>query len=378
MVSYIGPPNSYAVGTFEPGTGGSPGTVTASSFPLQDFIEGLGDFPDAQIITTLPGTAEDYENGVPPGVLFTIGIDLDGDGVIEYDVRPVTGENQAELRVDEQISGNIGFYDGEFGIFPVGSDEPAVTMDGRVFITTDPDGFTQDVPMQIVPTSPPVLDVDEVPIVCFTRGTLIDTPDGPRRIEDLCVGDLVTTKDRGAQPILWISSRRIAAAWLAARPELRPVRIPAGALGKGFPAQDLVVSPQHRIALSSPTIRALFDEEEVLVRAKLLIGHGGIAAEPAAAVEYFHFMLEHHELVWANGALTETMLAGPMALKALGPEQCRELALFFPEIEMPTFVPAPARRILKRGENKRVLSKHRKHADPLYQESVAARLDPVG
>ncbi|MEM1005490.1 MAG: Hint domain-containing protein, partial [Pseudomonadota bacterium] len=37
--------------------------------------------------------------------------------------------------------------------------------------------------------------------VCFTSGTLIDTPNGSRLIETLTVGDVITTADRGAQPI---------------------------------------------------------------------------------------------------------------------------------------------------------------------------------
>ena len=43
-------------------------------------------------------------------------------------------------------------------------------------------------------------------IPCYAAGTLIDTPDGPQRVEDLRRGDLVTTVDRGALPIRWVNS----------------------------------------------------------------------------------------------------------------------------------------------------------------------------
>ena len=46
-------------------------------------------------------------------------------------------------------------------------------------------------------------------VVCFTTGTLIATPEGDCAVEALQVGDLVSTVDRGAQPILWIGRRRI-------------------------------------------------------------------------------------------------------------------------------------------------------------------------
>jgi hypothetical protein len=38
--------------------------------------------------------------------------------------------------------------------------------------------------------------------VCFAEGTLIDTPMGPRAVEDLTPDDPVSTLDHGAQPVL--------------------------------------------------------------------------------------------------------------------------------------------------------------------------------
>ena len=44
-------------------------------------------------------------------------------------------------------------------------------------------------------------------IICFTPGTMIDTPFGPRAVEMLKAGYLVTTRDTGPQPIAWTGSR---------------------------------------------------------------------------------------------------------------------------------------------------------------------------
>ncbi|MBL9056263.1 MAG: Hint domain-containing protein, partial [Rhodobacteraceae bacterium] len=54
----------------------------------------------------------------------------------------------------------------------------------------------------------PIPDLTTTPgtAICFLRGTRITTPDGPRAIEDLAEGDLVTTLDHGPQPIRWIGS----------------------------------------------------------------------------------------------------------------------------------------------------------------------------
>ena len=75
-------------------------------------------------------------------------------------------------------------------------------------------------------------------VICFTPGTRILTPDGARLIEDLRPGDLITTKDNGAEEILWRGSRRMTGARLYAMPHLRPIRFRAGALGQGRPEDE--------------------------------------------------------------------------------------------------------------------------------------------
>ena len=69
-------------------------------------------------------------------------------------------------------------------------------------------------------------------VICFTPGTRLRTPEGDRLVEELVEGDRIETKDGGAQDIVWIGARRMSGARLFAMPELRPVRIRSGALGK--------------------------------------------------------------------------------------------------------------------------------------------------
>ena len=46
-------------------------------------------------------------------------------------------------------------------------------------------------------------------IICFTAGTRILTPHGPRPVEDLRPGDLVITRDNGPQPLRWTGRREV-------------------------------------------------------------------------------------------------------------------------------------------------------------------------
>lgn len=67
------------------------------------------------------------------------------------------------------------------------------------------------------------------PTVCYATGMMIDTPDGPRAVETLRPGNLVTTIDRGPQTIRWVRSSDHPLEETDV--EGKPVLIQAGALG---------------------------------------------------------------------------------------------------------------------------------------------------
>ncbi|MBD3763710.1 MAG: Hint domain-containing protein [Rhodobacterales bacterium] len=189
-----------------------------------------------------------------------------------------------------------------------------------------------------------------VPLVpCFTAGTGIVTRSGERAVETLAVGDEVLTLDHGFQPIRWIGRKALGALDLAERPDLRPIRIAAGALGEGLPERDLIVSPQHRCLVRSDIARRMTGEREVLAAAKHLLGQPGIDPLPAGAeVVYVHILFDRHELVFSNGAVTESFYPGPQGTAALDDAALREIHALFPGLSDgdPNGGPAPARAFL--------------------------------
>ncbi|MCR8724458.1 Hint domain-containing protein [Frigidibacter sp. ROC022] len=176
-------------------------------------------------------------------------------------------------------------------------------------------------------------DTDSVSIrllICLARGTLIETPQGPVRVEDLEVGDLVRTADGRAEPLRWVGSRRVSSAELDQHLHLRPVRIQAGALGAGVPARDLIVSPQHRVLIRGWRAELYFGEAEVLVPAKALINDHSIRVDhPADGVEYFHLLFDRHEMIVTEGATTESFHPGQYSVSALGAAVQTELWQLF-------------------------------------------------
>ncbi len=189
-------------------------------------------------------------------------------------------------------------------------------------------------------------------VICFTPGTLIDTPEGKRPVEALRPGDKVQTRDDGAQELLWVGSRRITGARMHAMPHLRPVRIRAGAFGIGRPTGDLLVSPQHRMLVRGPAARALFNETEVLVQASDLVDDRAVRIEQGLPeLRYIHLLFERHQVLWANGMESESFHPASTALEMIAADQRAGLLDLFPEVaEDPLSYGAYARRALLSSE----------------------------
>ncbi|SIS74634.1 Hint domain-containing protein [Phaeovulum vinaykumarii] len=158
-------------------------------------------------------------------------------------------------------------------------------------------------------------------VICFARGTLIDTPRGRRPVETLAPGDLVETCDDGPQPVLWRGSRRLSGARLRALPHLRPVRLRAAALDPARPDADLIVSPRHRIVLRGKAARALFNAPEVLVAAADLVNDRTIQVfHGLREVDYVHLMFARHQILRANGIESESFHPDATALEMIAPQ----------------------------------------------------------
>jgi hypothetical protein len=198
-------------------------------------------------------------------------------------------------------------------------------------------------------------------VTCFTTGARILTLSGERAVEDLQVGDNLITKDRGAQPIRWIGVSSFPALG-----RFTPIRIEAGALGMGLPENDLIVSQQHRMLVSSKIALRVAGEAEVLVAAKKLLGLPGISyADDMITVNYFHVLLDHHEIIFAEGAPTESLLTGPMAVKSINADALDEIHAIYPDLMVAAGL--PARAIMKGEPVRQLVARHQKNAQPLLQ-----------
>lgn len=171
-------------------------------------------------------------------------------------------------------------------------------------------------------------------VICLTAGTLIETIHGPVPVEELEIDDMIVTFDHGPQPIRMIHQRRIAGDELRMNRKLWPVCIQKGALGFGLPMRNLHVSPQHRMLYQHIRVPLMFGEDAVFVRAKSLAASFEEVYVDSSAheVTYFHLVFDKHEVIFAEGAPTESFHPGPEGIAALDAEAREELFTVFPHL----------------------------------------------
>ncbi|MGO9700162.1 MAG: Hint domain-containing protein [Xanthobacteraceae bacterium] len=144
--------------------------------------------------------------------------------------------------------------------------------------------------------SGPGTEITETP--CYCPGTLIATPRGEQRVEELKIGDEVMTASGAARPIKWIGKRSYRGRFVMGRKDILPVCIKAGALEDNVPKRDLWISPNHAMYLDG-----------VLIEAKDLVnGVSVVQAQSVESIEYFHVELETHDVIIAEGALAESFI----------------------------------------------------------------------
>lgn len=206
--------------------------------------------------------------------------------------------------------------------------------------------------------------------VCFGHGTMIMTQKGFVAVQDLQPGDMIETRDDGFQPLRWIGARKLSAHELAMSPQFHPIRIDAGALARGVPSDDLIVSPQHRMLMQSPSAELVAGEAEILIAAKRLVVLDGIAvANDLQDVTYYHLLFNAHQIVTANGAASESLHTGAEALNSLEAVARDEILALFPELAEMDHGSVSCRRIITGPEAQTLAMMHAQSGAPLIAVS---------
>ena len=327
--------------------------------------------------TSGPGTYFSTLGGSDGKAYFNGGNETTYGAYIEQTFSAAVGSTQ-NVRLDlVEVGGGVSDHTFQIDVLDAGGVSIASV------VQTVPNGATVPVSFSFSPTTPTSTlritntnatntvasdgGVDNVSVTCFANGTLIDTATGLQAVETLTAGAALRTIDGRFKPLRLILSRAIAPHEMG-DDRLCPVRILAGALGCGLPKRDLLVSRQHRVLVTSIIAQRMFGRAQVLVPAIRLTALPGIFLDKAvASLTYYHLVLQDHDVIFAEGAPTETFFPGPAAIAALPPKARAELALLFPQLRAPDTIAMPAYRLRRPGQERALIARHRKNAKPPIQ-----------
>lgn len=143
------------------------------------------------------------------------------------------------------------------------------------------------------------LDGTSPTVTCFLSGSMIATPQGDARVEDLQIGDLIMSAAGKALPVKWVGRQTVQKQRHSLR--MQPVRICAGALGDGLPHADLTVTADHGMVIDG-----------YVINASALVNHDTIDFVPMSELEQsfivYRIETENHDVILANGTPSETFV----------------------------------------------------------------------
>lgn len=172
-------------------------------------------------------------------------------------------------------------------------------------------------PFSAFPSSPPA-------IPCFVEGSLIRTERGEVPVELIRPGDRLQTMDNGLSPVVWTGRRKVCGLG-----SMAPVRFEAGAAGN---RRKLLVSPQHRMLVTGWQTELCMGERETLASAVHLVNGRTIRRVRRPMVTYVHLLCEDHQVIFAEGAPTESLFPGGKSLSAFDQPARDEIRRLFPAL----------------------------------------------
>ncbi|MFT7370892.1 MAG: Ca2+-binding RTX toxin-like protein [Alteromonas macleodii] len=248
---------------------------------------------------------------------------------------------------------------------------PVISYTFEAVQITDGLSSTETVPLIIEVVSVEEVIPECLKPVCFVQGTMIASAKGEVPVEDLNVGDLIQTMDRGFQRIRWVGNSYLSAQDLNKNKNLRPIRISKVAVIPESCVGELVVSPQHRLLIASKVSERMFGNTEVLIAAKQLLAIDGVdIANDFVDVKYYHILFDQHEIIFADGIPAESLYLGLEAQKSLCAAGREEIMALFPKFLLLSFLPNSCRPIIHGKKARKLANRLYNNCKPLVDEQL--------
>lgn len=132
-----------------------------------------------------------------------------------------------------------------------------------------------------------------LPGLCWN--TTVMTSFGALPVQVLRKHDPLRMTDGTVARITWVDKIQLDEDFLTSYPDAQPIRIRAGALGPGQPAQDILVSPQQKLTVTSTGYAPQ------MIAARDLLGRPDIMRLPQATITYYLFHCGQPASVMSEG-----------------------------------------------------------------------------
>jgi hypothetical protein len=229
-------------------------------------------------------------------VTIEAGSTLDAQGTIAGGETLAFGGSGAYLHLDNpgSVAGSVTNFDFGETIDLKGVDPTSVNYAGDL-LSFSGGSFALSLASAGTVTASASEDGADVTLLCFCANTLIQTPSGERPVQELAVGDEVTTHRGDTRPIVWIGTGKVLAT-RGRRNAATPVIVRRGALAHNVPHRDLRVTKGHSLYL-----------DDVLIPVEFLVNHRSIMWDDLAQeVALYHIELATHDVLVADGAPAES------------------------------------------------------------------------
>lgn len=163
----------------------------------------------------------------------------------------------------------------------------------------------------------PALPLFEQAFCAFTRGSLVETENGPVAVEDLWPGDRIVTRDGTLRPLLWKGMTTVLPGRNAQDGSGHSLTsFMSDSLGLHKPLACVVTGPAARLLRTPPHLRHMQGTTPLLTPVhEFLDGMQIVETAPPAPVDMYHLCLSEHDVIRVGGLEFETYHPGPDALR---------------------------------------------------------------
>ena len=180
----------------------------------------------------------------------------------------------------------------------------------------------------------PALPAFEAAVSAMRQGTLLETPVGPRAVEDLLPGDTVLAANGRPDTVVWIGAMMAFVNPNSSASDTPLLtRVTADSFGLSRPSPDLVLGPGARLLHRSPACQEAYGTEGALAPIGAFVdGEMVVGLCPQSPVKVFHIAFARHRIIRANGVEIESFHPGNLAEMRISRDLLSYYLSLFPHV----------------------------------------------